>query len=84
MTKVEQLRLALLARDAAKNCAEWEGINSKVRELTHDLLPHLLEAAEFLGDVRDLLANHPEADEGNSKVHFILCNAKGLLKELTR
>ena len=82
MTKVEQLRLALLARDAAKNGAEWDSINSKVRELTHDLLPHLLEAAELLGTVRDLLSNHPEANEGNSKVHFILCSAKGLLKEL--
>ena len=41
-------------------------------------LPNLINA---LKDINTLLSNHPDADRGNSKVHYALHQARSALKK---
>ena len=58
MTKLEQLKLTLAARDAARNGAEWDGHNVKVRRLLYDLTPSLVDVAEAAQNLIDMKGRH--------------------------
>ena len=38
------------------------------------------KAHDVLKEIVQVLQDHPDANVGNSKVHFVLCRAKGALK----